>query len=273
MGRNAPFLQSGGNVVQQPPIPTKASAMRSCRSQRSLTSRAPGVTGAPPLSTFRSLRKKVAGDPRAICASSRAARRKCRRVSNTGKESSFLLSLWAARERTNSLVRRHKREVFFTPELHLVYRHSLHLVSAAIHPRNQCTTVAEKIEMDAAEVSDEAGATPLFAAQCVTSSVGSLPPHRFSESTRRLSKSTRKSSFLNSHLRADTVTGAPMTRVTVAVTNAVTSDARKTTRDTAVMNRIGRGENSGMGWSDPAFGQVLVAKRPQRSLQPITLFV
>ncbi|MGB2668084.1 MAG: hypothetical protein WAK48_29095 [Candidatus Acidiferrum sp.] len=64
-----------------------------------------------------------------------------------------------------------------------------------------------------------------------------------------------------------------MTRVTVAVTNAVTSDARKTTRDTAVMNRIGRGENSGMGWSDPAFGQVLVAKRPQRSLQPITLFV
>jgi hypothetical protein len=253
MGRNAPFPQTGGNVVQQPPIPAKKSAMRSGRSQWSLMSRALGVSGAGLLPGFRRVRKEAAGDPSAICASSRAARRKSRQASNTGKEFSFFFLLWVARERTNSLVRRHKREVFFTPELHPVYRHSLHPVSEAIHPRNQCAAVAEKIEIRAAEVSDEAGATPPFDAPCVTGSVGSLAPHQFSECTRRLSKSTGGSSFLNSHLRADTVTGARRTRVTVAVTNAVTSDGCKTARDTEVMNRIGRGENPGMGWSDPVF--------------------
>ena len=34
---------------------------------------------------------------------------------------------------------------------------------------------------------------------------------------------------------------------------------------------FGRGQNTGLGWSDPIFGQMLVAKRPQGSLQPSTL--
>jgi hypothetical protein len=33
-------------------------------------------------------------------------------------------------------------------------------------------------------------------------------------------------------------------------------------------NHFGRGQNTVLGWSDPTFGQMLVAKRPQGSLQP-----
>ncbi len=162
-------------------------------------------------------------------------------------------------------------EVCFTSQLHLIQGDKLHRLEVANCGKSSKINAERPRSGNAAKTSDEAGATPPFAARCVTSSVGSLPPHQFSECTRRLSKSTGRSSFLNFHLSEDTVTSARRTRVTVAVTNAVTSDACKTTRDTEVMNRIGHGENPGMGWSDPAFGQMLIAKRPQGSLQPIVL--
>jgi len=116
----------------------------------------------------------------------------------------------------------------------------------------------------AAQIAEEAGATRLFAARCVTSVAGSLPPHQFSGCTNGVSYLPRRSAFLLAFLRAGMVTGARVTLVTVAVTNAVTSDVCKTTHGTEVMDRIGRGENNGMGWSDPTS----LPPNAWRSLQP-----
>ncbi len=116
-------------------------------------------------------------------------------------------------------------EVCFTSQLHLIQGDKLHRLEVANCGKSSKINAERPRSGNAAKTSDEAGATPPFAARCVTSSVGSLPPHQFSECTRRLSKSTGRSSFLNFHLSEDTVTSARRTRVTVAVTNAVTSDA------------------------------------------------
>jgi hypothetical protein len=151
-------------------------------------------------------------------------------------------------------------ELFFTRELQVHLHNRLHQSGAGTFRKQKETSGEQARTRNAAKTSDEAGANPLFAARCITSSVGSLPPHQFSECTRRLSKSTGGSPFLNSHLRAGTVTAALRARVTVAVTNAVTLDACKTTRSTKVINRIGHGENPGVGWSDPILAKCLWPK-------------
>jgi hypothetical protein len=144
-------------------------------------------------------------------------------------------------------------EEYFTYQLHLIHREKLHRSAGAKCRKGGEISLEKAQGRNAVKISDEAGATRLFAARCVTSADGSLPPHQFSECTNRLSSLPRRSAFLLALLRAGMVTCARRTRVTVAVTNAGTSDTRKTPRDTEVMNRTGRGENPGMCWSDPVF--------------------
>jgi len=161
--------------VQQLPIPAKTSSIHSCRSERRLTPRALGVSGAVPFPAFLMAYKTVVGDPGITFLSSRVVCREQQHTNDQRRELAFFWSTWFATWREMSLVRREKREVYFTFPLHRVLHHSLKLDAAAIHPRNQCIDGAEKTEKNAAKTSDEAGATPLFDARCVTSFRGVAP--------------------------------------------------------------------------------------------------
>ncbi|HEY2545395.1 MAG TPA: hypothetical protein VGI46_04970 [Candidatus Acidoferrum sp.] len=70
------------------------------------------------------------------------------------------------------------------------------------------------------------------------------------------------------------VNGARTTRFIHPFTDLFTLKAARSGTDyRACASRdsgFGRVQNTGVGWSDPTFGQLLVAKRPQGSLQPIT---
>jgi hypothetical protein len=70
----------------------------------------------------------------------------------------------------------------------------------------------------------------------------------------------------------DMVNGTRTTRFTIPFTPSFTMKAMRTYRNyrgCASRDRgFVRGQNTDLGWSDPTFGQVLVAKRPQGSLQP-----
>ncbi len=264
MGRNCSFPPVRGSVVQQPPIPPTMPAIRSCRSERSLTPHALGVSGAAPLPAFlivyirAEARGKEPAHPRQLDAERD-------RMRPMKPENSHLFSHEGATESRRSRGFRWKRVKCPSP-FHFTGYLTLHFIRTQelLLPEIKALRVAQKTGWYAEKTVDEAGATRLVAARCVTSADGSLPPHQFSECTNRLSSLPRRSAFLLALLLAGMVTCARRTRVTVAVTNAGTSDARKTPRDTEVMNRIGRGENPGMGWSDPVFGQNACGQKTTR---------
>src|SRR5258708_5659549 len=96
------------------------------------------------------------------------------------------------------------------------------------------------------------------------------PAHR-----RSLLTSTSPSRAFLTWLAADRVNGARKARFNLSFTDPFT--LRPILSHTELItcarhaDEVGRGQNTRLGWSDPAFVQMLVAKRPQGSLQPITL--
>jgi hypothetical protein len=71
---------------------------------------------------------------------------------------------------------------------------------------------------------------------------------------------------LHSGLTADRVNGVRKSRFTVSFTDPFTSKTiLSLTEHTSCAKQndgFGRGQNTGLGWSDPTFGQMLMAKRP-----------
>ncbi len=161
-------------------------------------------------------------------------------------------------------------EVCFTSQLHLTQGDKLHGLEVANCGKSSEMNAERPRSRNAAKTSDEAGATPPFAARCVTGSVGSLPPHQFSEGTESLPRSTGSFAFFIGRRAADRVTGARMTRVTVPVTNPVTLKICESTLDTEVMNGIWTRGKHRSGLETPLLAKCLWPKKSQGSLQPIT---
>jgi hypothetical protein len=224
--------------VQQPRYPATTSSIRSRRPERSLTSFALGVRGAAPLPAFLTPYKTGAGDPEAICLPREGRRRETRKRSvkpedshscchSVSKDSGRSRWLDWTRVKSPSLPN-------FIGCFTIHFTRTQKLLIRELNARD----VAEKIELHAAEDVDEAGATPPFAARCVTVSVGSLPPNQFSEGTRSLPRPSEPSAIFTTRLEACMVNGALDTRFTPAFTHPFTLKACETTSDREVMNNI-----------------------------------
>jgi len=162
--------------VPQPLSPATTSLIRPRRSERGLTASAQGVSGAAPLPAFLTPYKTGAGDPESICLPRERRRRETRKRSvepedshsacrSGSKDSGRSRWLYWTRVKSPSLPN-------FNGSLTIHFTRTQKLFIRVLKAQH----VAEKIELHAAEDVDEAGATPPFAARCVTGSVGSLPP-------------------------------------------------------------------------------------------------
>ncbi len=97
---------------------------------------------------------------------------------------------------------------------------------------------ATRARVTVGKTPNRAGATPHFRLPAAQKVLGVAPASSILRRQESLPRSTRSLAFFVGRLEADTVTGALPTCVTVAVTNAVTSKASKTTDDTKVTNGI-----------------------------------
>jgi hypothetical protein len=172
--------------MQLPLNPSTKPPMYSRRPERSLTAFAQGVRGAAPLRAFLSPCRTGTDDPGAIRLPWKAGRREsCKLAAKPGRFP-FFLALSFKSEREKQLVKSEKGEEPFTSRLHEVFHPSLHPDSAAIYSENQSITRRGENRPVRGPNPSEAGATPPFAARCVTGSVGSLPPHQPREDKRSL---------------------------------------------------------------------------------------
>jgi len=222
--------------VERLPFPTTKSFIRSRGSEWSLTALRLGVSGITPGTSFLIACRRDTGNPEAICSRLGVERRERRRpTSVTGGFQSFLAFL-SEREHDKSLARLAKLEVPFTQQRHQLLRHSLHAHTAGIRLRNQCATCHGEDLITRSRNAGEAGATPPSVARCVTGSVESLPPHRFSRGTRSSPRSTVPSPTFATHLAADTVNGARKAPFTVPFTAPFTLPTREALSDKEVVN-------------------------------------
>jgi hypothetical protein len=239
--------------VQQPPNPATASSMRSRRSERSLTALAQGVSGAATFPTFLPPSRTATDDPETIQLPWRTGRREnCRRLTRPGRLS-FSLAFWFKRERANPLVRLSESEVAFTPSLHGVLHHPLHLYSTTINSGNQRITRRGEDRTVRGPNPSEAGATHYKDARCVTVSLGSLPPHQFSEGTTSLPRLSGLSAISTTGLDAYMVNVARNARFTLAFTDSFTFKACETTCAAEVMNSVWTRGKHRIGLERPHF--------------------
>ncbi len=224
--------------MPQPQFPATTSSVRSHRSERGLTASAQGLSGAAPLPALLMPYKTGAGDPNAICLPWVARRRESYKRSAKPEDSHSSChsgSKDSGRSRWFDWTR-----VKSPSPPNFIGCFTIHFTRTqklAIRELN-ALHVAEKIELQAAEDVDEAGATPPFAARCVTVSVGSLPPHQFSEGTRSLPRPSGPSAIFTTRLEACMVNGALDTRFAPAFTHPFTLKACETTSAREVMNNI-----------------------------------
>ena len=222
--------------MERLPFPTTKSLIRSRRPEWSLTALGLGVSGITPGTPFLIACRRDTGNPKAICSRLGVERRERRRPTIvTGGFQSFLAFL-SEREHDKSLARLAKLEVPFTQQRHQLLRHSLHAHTAGIRLRNQCATCHGEDRITRSRNAGEAGATPPSVARCVTGSVGSLPPHRFSRSTRSSPRSTVPSATFATHLAVDTVNGARKPPFSVPFTAPFTLPTWEALNDTEVVN-------------------------------------
>jgi len=253
--------------VQQPPYPATTPAIRSCRPERSLTAFARGVSGAAPLPAFPMPGRAVAGNPKEVCSPLRARRQQNRSRSGWPEDS---------RSSCHTEPNERKRSSWFdgtrvkSPSPPTFNRYSrIHFTGTqkpSIRELNSLR-VTEKIELTAAEIADEAGATPPFAARCVTGSVGSLPPHQFTEYSRSLLRSIGRSAIFITRFEEYMVNGVRSMRFTLAFTDPFTLKVSETTCTTEVMNSIWTRGKHRAGLERPhfwpkAFGQKTVRVAP-----------
>ena len=171
-----------------------------------------------------------------------------------------------------------KGEGHFTPPLHPSY-FTGHFTPDRRPSISQTVQIeaSPRAELRVVEALYEAGATPPRDARCVTVTVGSLPPHEYKEAQEKSTETDEATSLLRCASGGARVNGARTTRFTHRFTESFTLKAVRSRTDyRACASRddgFGRGQNTGVGWSDPTFGQLLVAKRPQGSLQPIGVVV
>jgi hypothetical protein len=99
--------------------------------------------------------------------------------------------------------------------------------------------------------------------------------NKCAEGKRSLLTSSSPSEAFHTCSTAARVNGARSARFTLSFTDPFTlkpSISQREQIDCAEHeDGFGRGQNTGLRWSDPTFGQVHVAKRPPGSLQPSTL--
>ena len=138
--------------MQQPLYPAKKSPLQSRRPERCLTALAPGVRGAASLPALPMRNRTGVSYPKEVCSPSGVGR----------QENPNRSEKWVKCSSPTHFI------THFTIHFTRIERPSLREINA-LH-------VAEKIGLHAAEILSEAGATPPFAARCVTGSVGSLPP-------------------------------------------------------------------------------------------------
>ncbi len=240
----------------QQPRPATTSLIRSRRPARSLTSFDLDVRGEAPLPAFLTPYRRCAGDPDAFCLSLGAGRRESGKRS-AKPEDSYFSSHSGLKDSKRSPCFDRTRVKFPSPPNFIRY-FTIHFTrshKATIRELN-AVRIAEKMELHVAQTPDAAGATPPFAARCVTGLVGSLPPHQFSEGTTRLLNSVGPSAVFTTRLDAAMVNGKGKTPFTVTFTDPFTLGAMRSHRDfrscAQRSDEFGRRENTGLGWSDPS---------------------
>lgn len=158
--------------MQQPPYPATTSSMRSRRSGRSLMALALGVSGAASLPAFLMPFKTGASEQKAICTSLGARRRDSHQRPAKQEDAHFSNHCGSKESRRSAWfdwrsVKSHSPSSFtsyFT--IHFTWTQQVLLREInALH-------VAARIDWYAAQTVDEAGATPPFAARCVSGSWG-----------------------------------------------------------------------------------------------------
>jgi len=224
--------------MPEPQFPATTSSVRSHGSERGLTASAQGLSGAAPLPALLMPYKTGAGDPNAICLPSGAGRRESRKQS-AKPEDSYFSSHSGSKDSKRSPWFDWTRVKCVSPPSFIRYFtiHFTRTQKTSIRELN-AVRVPEKMKLHAPKDVGEAGATPSFAARCVTVSVGSLPPQQFSEGTRSLLRPSGPSAIFTTRLEAYMVNGALETRFTPAFTHPFTLKACETTSAREVMNNI-----------------------------------
>ncbi len=162
--------------MQEPRYPATTSSIRSRRPERSPTAFALGVRGAAPLPAFLMPYRKGAGKPEAFCLPSGAGRRGSRKQSAKPEDSYF--SSHSGSKDSKRIPCFDRTRVKCPSPPNFIRYFTIHFTrpqKASIRELN-AVRVPEKIKLHAPKDVGEAGATPPFAARCVTGSVGSLPP-------------------------------------------------------------------------------------------------